>query len=274
MKKLLKGALSGVVLSSMLLGGVVSANADSVEGDKIVKTSVFALSSTSEVASLADATSKDIKKTDIDWTAKDLSSNDDTKRREELSKQLGIKITEKHAWADKKGEKTVGSDGRVVEYTSHDDMKKAGYYAVNANRQELIQYGIQEDDWQPYRAFEAKDAPLYFEIVDGKYEYSKIFYANQIQTTILSYGYQIYDANILRDDNKVKELTAARDKAVKEYYADLLKAPGEMIPYIAQFNSSPAWANYWGVEEAPKAYFDSKYNDPSVLPYGKFTEKK
>ena len=92
---------------------------------------------------------------------------------------------------DKAGEYNYNTYGQKFEYTSHEALKALNIYATNANRQELNQYGIRTNDWQPYRAFEAQSAPAYFELVDGKYEYSKIYWGNKIENELMGLKWNI-----------------------------------------------------------------------------------
>ena len=207
-----------------------------------------------------------------------VDSNTDTVRREALNKEYGITLTDKDVWENKKGQTSVNPDGTVSEYTSHEEMKALGFYTVNANRQELIQYAIRTGDWYPYRALEAKDTPLYFELVNGKHEYSKVYYANQFEHTYHNYNSQVTAVNteggLSSTDRelKVKEIREAQKRELTKIADSYKKAPGSEM-YVIGLNHREDFASEWGVKQVENGWFDSKLNDPKVKAEGKFTVK-
>lgn len=204
---------------------------------------------------------------------KGLNSNNDAERRAALEKEFNVKLTDTMVWKDKKGETTRNPNGTLSEYTGHDTMKSLGIYAVNANRQELIQYAIQEGDWQPYRALAAKETPGHFEMIDGKYEYNKIFYGQLISSYLSSYKAKVTELNMKGASTKEAQeelnaekaaLKAEHDFIMGQYVEDFNNAPG-IVPYIVHFNHREDVAKEYGVEMVADGYFDSKYNNPELL---------
>lgn len=191
-----------------------------------------------------------------------LDSNKDDERRKALEDKYGIKLTDDMVWKDKKGQTTVNPDGTVSKYTSHDEMKALGSYAVNANRQELIQYGIKTGDWQPYRAFEAERTPGYFEIVDGKYEYTKAYYGNLLQSHIMDYNSKI--GKLDKNSDEWKALVEHHEAFMKENVKKFNEAPG-VTPYVPHLNHNEEVAKETGAVMYDKDFFNSKYNHPDFL---------
>lgn len=204
--------------------------------------------------------------------AERLNSNDDTERRDALQEQFKFELSDKDRWEDKAGQFTVNPDGTKSEYTSHKEMKDLGFYAVNANRQEAIQYAIRTGDWQPYRAFEAVKSPAYFEIVDGKYEYSKVFYGNLIESALQGFGSAETQAYVERDAEKLKAIKEERKAYLEENVKLFNEAPG-FTPYVVGLNSSEAWIQETGALPVSKGFFDSKYNHPDVMDKGVFVKE-
>lgn len=260
-KKFMAGMVATAILSGVAIPGMV--NAEELE----VKDTEVKVRVADAVKVVAPPT-----KAELD-ALKGLNSNDDNERRAELEKEFKIKLTDKMVWEDKKGQKTRNPDGTVSEYTSHDTMKSLGFYAVNANRQELIQYGIQEGDWQPYRAFASKETPGHFEIVDGKYEYNKIYYGQLISSHLVSYNAQVAELGAkygYTEEDKAAiaaEKAAAKaehDRYMTEYVEKFNNAPG-IVPYVVHLNHREDVAKQYGVEMVAEGYFDSKYNNPDLL---------
>lgn len=204
-----------------------------------------------------------------------LESNDDNVRRKALEDEFGIELTDDIDWEDKEGQVAdVNENGEKSYYTPHSEMKKLGFYAVNANRQELIQYAIKTGDWYPYRALEAKSSPAYFEIIDGKHEYNKVYYGHLIESTSMSYRSKITEINtssLSEDERKAKleEIEKEHKRFMKEYVAKFNDAPG-IVPYVIGLNHTDAEAKENGVERPFDGYFDSKWNYPTVMSEGKF----
>lgn len=204
-----------------------------------------------------------------------LESNDDNVRRKALEDEFGIELTDDIDWEDKEGKvASVSESGEKSYYTPHSEMKKLGFYAVNANRQELIQYAIKTGDWYPYRALEAKTSPAYFEIIDGKHEYNKVYYGNLIESTSMSYRAEITQINTssMSEDEKKAKLEASEKeykRFMKEYVAKFNDAPG-IVPYVIGLNHTDDEAKANGVERPFDGYFDSKWNYPTVMSQGKF----
>lgn len=196
-----------------------------------------------------------------------LDSNNDEERRKALEDEFGIELTDDMVWEDKKGQTTVNPDGTVSEYTSHDEMKALGFYAVNANRQELIQYGIKTGDWQPYRAFEAKKTPGFFEIVNGKYEYTKAYYGHLLQSHLMNYNAKIAEMtqrNVDRNSDEWKDVEKSHKSYMEENVKAFNEAPG-VTPYVPHLNHNEAVAKETGAVMYSKDFFDSKYNHPDFL---------
>ena len=199
-----------------------------------------------------------------------LNSNNDAERRAALQEQFDIELSDKDVWEDKEGQFSINPYGGKSEYTSHDELKSLGIYTENANRQELIQFGIRTGDWQPYRAFEAVKSPAYFEIVDGKYEYSKVFYGNLIESALQGFGAAETQAYMVNDEAKLAEIRAERKAYLEENVKIFNEAPG-VVPYVVHLNSSEVWVKETGALPVEKGFFDSKYNHPDVLDKGVFT---
>jgi len=196
-----------------------------------------------------------------------LDSNNDEERRQALEEKFGIELTDDMVWEDKKGQTTVNPDGTVSEYTSHDEMKELGFYAVNANRQELIQYALKTGDWQPYRAFEAKRTPGYFEIVDGKYEYTKAYYGHLLESHLMSYKAKISDMtqrNVDKHSDEWQTIEKSHESYMAEYVKAFNEAPG-VTPYVPHLNHNEAVAKETGAIMYSNDFFDSKYNHPDFL---------
>lgn len=199
-----------------------------------------------------------------------LDSNNDEERRDALQSAFDFELSDKDVWEDKAGQFTVNPNGTRSEYTSHQEMKDLGFYAVNANRQELIQYAIRTGDWQPYRAFEAVKSPAYFEIVDGKYEYSKVFYGNLIESALQGFATAETQAYMANNDAKLAEIRAERKAYLEENVKIFNEAPG-VVPYVVHLNSSEVWVKETGALPVEKGFFDSKYNHPDVMDKGVFS---
>ncbi|WP_418300777.1 hypothetical protein [Lysinibacillus fusiformis] len=159
--------------------------------------------------------------------------------------------------------------GNKREYTSHQALKSLGVYAVNANRQELIKYGERTGDWQAYRAFEAEKTPAYFELVDGKYEYSKIFWGNLIEHDLMNFKEKLADN--WNDLEKRAVIEADMKAYIKKQAAIFNEAPGT-VPYVIGLNHTATLAKENGAAEVAKDYFDSKYNHPDVMTKGIFKD--
>lgn len=182
---------------------------------------------------------------------KKLDSNDDSTRRNAVSEVFSAPLTDEDVWEDKSGEKSpMGTT-----YTSHEDMKKAGFYAINASRQELIKYGIRTDDWQPYRWFQALQEPAYFEYVKetGKLEYNKNYYASMADSLIPQY--RASAASATTDEDK-KLYEGIYQSQLKEYVKNYNEAPGYAV-YSSSLNSSEAVRKETGAIAYDEKYFDS-----------------
>lgn len=196
-----------------------------------------------------------------------LESNNDAERRNALEKAFNIQLDETDVWEDKEGQYVDEVNG--VKYSSHKTLKSLGNYAENANRQELIKYGMRTGDPQPYYAFEAQKTPAYFQLVNGKLEYSKFYFGHEIEMNLFSFGEKI--SNNLHNPEKRAELEAER-KAFLEKYAALFKAaPGE-VPYVVGLNHTEELAKQYDVPRVDKDFFNSKYNDPDVMNKGIFKD--
>ncbi|QTB28861.1 hypothetical protein [Lysinibacillus sphaericus] len=198
-----------------------------------------------------------------------LESNNDTERRQALEESFNVKLSDTDIWADKAGEHVYDPYGNKVEYTPHEALKALNVYAVNANRQELIQYGIRTNDWQPYYAFEAQKTPAYFDLVDGKYEYNKTFWGNQIENTLKNMKEKLADN--WGNEEKRAEIEADMKAYIKKQATIFNEAPG-MVPYVIGLNHTATLAKENGVAEVAKDYFDSKYNHPDVMTKGIFKD--
>lgn len=156
---------------------------------------------------------------------------------------------------------------RVEEgYSSIDQLKENIYFGVNMSRQELIKYGIRENDWQPYNKFEYQRTPAHFEIVDGQYVRNKVFYGNLIETSLKWAKSSDYDTQ-----RKNPQALIDHEASLKELIQDYKDAPG-VIPYVIGFNSNGSYAKEYGVAETPREYFNSKWNGSEST--GTFREVK
>lgn len=188
----------------------------------------------------------------------DITSTNDERRTNALEKEYNIKLEESDNW-------TYSShwSEQTTNYTPMNVLKQMGYFHINANRQSLILYAIRTSDWQPYRAYEAKNTPLYFEIVDGKFEYSKIYFGYAIEKYILNNQLMGIDLEKPTTDNAEYVLQ------LKSYIAKFKAAPG-IVPYVIGLNHRDELAIQYDVEKPKRDYFDSKYNNPKVMQEGKF----
>lgn len=200
-----------------------------------------------------------------------LGSNTDSERRAAIEEKFNIKLDASDVWADKKGEMAYNPDGSLTKYTSHDELKALGIYATNANRQELIQYAIRTNDWQPYRAFSAMESPAYFEVVDNKLEYNKVYFGHLIESMISYYNTEIQDAKVIKDEEKASKLQSAKQKYLDEYVPKFNNAPG-VTPYVSLLNGNEKIAKETGAVMYEDSYFDSKYNHPDVKAKGVFKD--
>lgn len=176
-----------------------------------------------------------------------LESNNDSERRNALNKAFNVQLDETDVWEDKEGKQSLG------------------IYAVNANRQELIKYGIRTNDWQPYFALEAQKTPAYFELVEGKFEYSKVYFGYKIEMNVSYFDKKISDS--LHNPEKRAELEADKKAFLEKYAAFFKAAPGE-VPYVVGLNHTEELAKQYGVPQVENDYFNSKYNDPDVMKKG------
>lgn len=183
-------------------------------------------------------------------------SDVDSVRRSALEKVFGISLTDIEMWDNREGQDTPMGG----QYTTVKQMKDLAMYSVNANRQELIKYGIVEKNWQPYRWFYAMTNPSYFELVDGKLEYNKNYYANSADT---------YLTQLLRDYNE--EVDATKKEELKKIFDSELKST------IESYNKAPGYAVYssllhyqlngnsnYTITPADKDYSNSKWNNQKV----------
>lgn len=190
--------------------------------------------------------------------ANDITSTNDERRTKALENEYNIILEEtdnwvyNHHWSE-----------QISNYTPINVLKQMGYFHINANRQSLILYAIRTNDWQPYRAYEAKNTPLYFEIVNGKFEYSKIYFGYAIEKYISN--------NHLMGINLDKPTAENADYVaqLKSYIAKFKAAPG-IVPYVIGLNHRDELAIQYDVEKPKRDYFDSKYNNPKVMQEGKF----
>jgi len=198
-----------------------------------------------------------------------LETNNDAERRNALEKTFNIKLDETDVWEDKEGQYSYDANGVKHNYTPHKVEKALGFYAVNANLQELILYGKRTDNWQPYRMLQAQETPAYFQLVDGKLEYSKAFFGHEIEMKLFSFGEKI--SNNLHNPEKRTELEAEK-KAFLEKYAALFKAaPGE-VPHVVGLNHTEELAKQYDVPQVDKDFFNSKFNDPDVMNKGTYKD--
>ncbi|MGN4128089.1 hypothetical protein ACMGD3_24245 [Lysinibacillus sphaericus] len=181
-----------------------------------------------------------------------LTSSNDERRTKALEKEYNIQLEESDHWSVK-----------YPDYTPINTLKQMGYYHVNANRQALIFYAIRTNDWQPYRAFEAKNTPLYFEIVDGKFEYSKIYFGNAIEKYIFNNQLMGIDLEKTTPEN------AIHVAQLKSYIEKFKAAPG-IVPSVIGLNHRDELALQYGVKKANSDYFNSDYNNPKVMQVGRF----
>lgn len=253
-KKMKKVLLTGTALAMMggvfLTGGAGSASAE-VGSTGVTRTiaSSNTLKPSQWEIDMVEYMKKQVRDNMPDYVA----NGEDKDRREALEKKFNIKLDPGDTWADKHLENPT--------YTSKEILKDLGYYGMNASRQELIKYGIRTGDWQPYRAFEAIKQPAYFELVDGKFEYNKIFYGNLIESTLRSmnksglnpYDYDMEEKNAALSQQQIH---------LKELIDDFKNAPG-ITPYVIGLNGNTADAKHFGVEVPSKEFFNSKYNHPA-----------
>lgn len=198
---------------------------------------------------------------------KGLESNNDIERRDTLSKTYGVSLSDKDVWEDKAGKTTKDADGVVREYTSHDEMKADGIYATNANRQELILYAVRTGDWQPYRASEAKLRPADFVLVNGKYEYSKIYWGQMLMNEV--WNFKEREATLNGSD--LEEAKATHERMMKEYIQDFNAAEG-VVMYIVGVNNTVELANENGVPTPDKNWVDSHWNNPDITLNGQLPD--
>lgn len=185
--------------------------------------------------------------------------NDDKVRRDLIEKEYGIKLTEDDVWH-------MNTDEG---YTTKEQLIELNSYATNASRQELIQYAIRTNDWQPYRAFEAKRTPAYFEIVNGKYEYNKLYYGNLIEGDLRLIA-QVRMNGAEKVPNVANDVTVEDlEKHLNERIDEFNKAPG-IVPYVVGLNSNEELAKQYGVKMPSDDFYDSKWN--GIMGTGVFKE--
>lgn len=206
-------------------------------------------------------------------TKTSLDSNDDTVRRTALQNLTGIKFTDDDKVWNNDDKKFTDANGKEVKHTTVAEMKTGGFYAVNANRQELILYGVRTGDWQPYYQLEYQKSPLYYSLAeDGKLSLSKIYHAKELESEVQRYREELtnwYQKDLALTVKK-EDIIGKHKKNVNELLTKWKAAKGP-VTYIIGINSSDAYAKEWGIDTVPSAYFDSVYNDPMVHREGKFS---
>lgn len=132
----------------------------------------------------------------------------------------------------------------------------------NNTRQSLILDAISTGDWNAYKSVEAIHNPAWYSVTeDGKYVENKVYYANMLESNL----------------SAIQSAETAEDKAIweKELKANLEKfrnahSPEGIVPYVVGINNNEAVAKQYNVPLVSPEYFDSKYNYPTVIDYGKF----
>jgi len=250
-RKILTGTMLTVLLLSPFGTSVFAEEKSQSDSSNSVTNSINA-----EDKTIQSVQSNNDSKTLIQSTEKeesnDLTSTNDELRYKALEKEYNITLEEVDHWSV-----------NYPDYTPMNILKQMGYYHINANRQTLIMYAISKDDWQPYRAFEAKYTPLYFEIVDGKFEYSKIYFGHAIENYIFNNGLMGINLEKPTSENEVHV------KELKSYIEKFKAAPG-IVPYVVGLNHREDVALQYGVERPKKDFFNSKYNNPKVMAEGRF----
>ncbi|MFY0516225.1 hypothetical protein ACOMCU_00145 [Lysinibacillus sp. UGB7] len=129
------------------------------------------------------------------------------------------------------------------------------------------------DKWENKkgRAFTALSEPAYFELVDGKLEYSKIYYAKQFEVTNSDYASRIAEAYTMQQHDKVKELQVEKKKSLLEVAESYKAAPGPSV-YVIGLNGDPTSAKEFNVPEIENEYFDSELNHPDVVGKGVYKD--
>lgn len=183
-------------------------------------------------------------------------SNVDSIRRTALEKVFGISLTDIDFWDNGGGK--LSPTGNP--YTTVQSLKDNATYATNANRQELIKYGYIEKNWQPYRWYYSMTNPSYFELVEGKLEYNKNYYANSADTYL--YGL-MSDYNAETDSAKKEELKKIYENELKATVNNYNKAPGYAV-YSNMLHNILADNQDYTVTPASEDYFKSKWYDTKV----------
>lgn len=149
-------------------------------------------------------------------------------------------------WGDMSGVYLGNANTGDYRQVSHQEATANNpLHPVNANRNQLILDAMNSGDWSKYNQFEAGQSPGWY--TDG--QKNKEYYARLIETAVNS----------------------GNEARIKELIPDLMNAPG-LMPSIAKFNSSDAWAKQYGVPQADTAWFNSAANNPQVRQDGRYEQ--
>lgn len=150
-------------------------------------------------------------------------------------------------------------------------------HQVNSKRDCLILEAIQleregidsEIAWQFYREFEQGQHPAWVVNKDGRFVYTKEYYAMLLESTVrLQNEVRQYGAeNMTNVADHVKPEDF--NSEIKNLVNKLNNAPG-LTPYIIGVNHTEALAKQFGVEQASNDWFNSPMNNPLVRTEGKF----
>lgn len=134
---------------------------------------------------------------------------------------------------------------------------------VNNHRNDLILESIQNDDWSEYNEFQAKQHPAWYEQVGGQFVPNKSYYGSLLSSKMKA----LKEAEISNNQAEIEKWTANVQEAINDFN----HAPG-VVPYVVGLNHTAQLANQYGVAQADDAYFDSKWNSPTVASDGKFKQ--
>ncbi|MEK5071628.1 hypothetical protein [Sporosarcina sp. FSL K6-1508] len=261
LKKMKKVALTGTALA-MMAGVFATGGTQAFANESTDETPVL-ISSPLETAEVQEDS-----KEEAVITLDSFHTNNDEVRRSAIEKAFGIELDVKDVWADKYNEDQT--------YTSHDALKVLDSYAMNATRQELIQFGIRTNIWEPYDALSAMESPAFYEFIDGKFVKNKFYYGARIESQIRN-GNAIRTKDLKTEDQEVVNSEADSSEVMEvtrtffeELIEDFKNAPG-VTPYVIGFNSNPSSAIEFGVEQPGLEFYNSKWNHSDVMMHGRFS---
>lgn len=188
-----------------------------------------------------------------------LVTNDDELRRKTLEKIMGISLTDINHWGTNEDVRTP--TGSL--YTKIDELKNQANYAINENRQTLIQYGVKTSNWQPYYWFDALSSPSYYELVNGQLVNNKNYYAMLADTALGGSNERMNTARETNNQEEYKKWKDIFDRELKYYVDKFNTAPG-MAVYSLWLHHHTKDRTDVTVTPIDKEFYNSKWNNPVV----------